>query len=454
MDVSVNSVGSYTQWISSLVNNESASPKAEALEGIRVLEVCALVLGPSACDYMAEFGAEVIKFEGQKGDNMRFVTPYDYFWKNMSIGLEIQNHNKYWVGMHLGNPEAKEIFLEFVKKSDVVVDNLRPGRMAQWGLSYKELKEVNPRLVQLHVSGYGSWGPWSGRTSYDAIAQSMGGLPAITGFEERGPIKSGVWIADWITGLACAIAILTALNYREKTGEGQFIDYQQAENVIRWLDWTWVYAGLTGKNRSKAGNRDLAICPSDLFDCKDGWVAIAAFTEEEFEGLCKAMGREDLFDKFKDPLVRLKDANARRILKAIAEWVQLRTMEEVETLADQYGFAASRVLDAEAAYNSNHFRERGAIQEYEDDLYGNMVGPAYPPRMSLTPNKVRWSCRPLGFDNEYIFKKVLGYSSERIAELEKEGVIFRWDPSIPCQNPPPNWDGKRGLRDTEEGVDE
>lgn len=86
--------------------------KPQALEGIRVLEVCVLVLGPSCCDYLAEFGAEVIKFEGQKGDNMRFVSPYDFFWKNMSIGVEIQNHNKYWVGMHLGNPEAREIFLD------------------------------------------------------------------------------------------------------------------------------------------------------------------------------------------------------------------------------------------------------------------------------------------------------------------------------------------------------
>ena len=430
----------------SMFENELASPKAEALEGIRVLEVCALVLGPSACDYMAEFGAEVIKFEGQKGDNMRFVTPYDYFWKNMSIGLQIQNHNKYWVGMHLGNPEAKEIFLEFVRKSDVVVDNLRPGRMAQWGLSYKELKEVNPRLVQLHVSGYGSWGPWSGRTSYDAIAQSMGGLPAITGFEGRGPIKSGVWIADWITGLACAIAILTALNYREKTGEGQFIDYQQAENVIRWLDWTWIYAGLTGKNRPKAGNRDLAVCPSDLFDCKDGWVAIAAFTEAEFTGLCRAMGREDLAEKYRDPSMRLPDEIARHLHEIISQWTRDQEVEEVERLADEHGFAASRVIDAKTAYYSDHYRQRGAIQEYSDDLYGYMVEHAYPPRMSLTPSRIKWSCRPLGFDNEYVFKKVLGYSTKAIKDLETKGVIFKWDPSIPCQNPPPDWDGKKGLR--------
>lgn len=241
----------YQGLMKELLDPRQIFEKREALQGIRVLEVCYVVLGPAACDYLAEFGAEVIKFEGQRGDQMRFVTPYAYFWKNMSPGLEIENHNKYWVGMHLGNPRAKELFLDLVKRSDVVVDNLTPGRMAQWGLSYRELSQINPRIIQLHVSGYGSWGPWTGRTSYDAVAQSMGGLSSITGFEERGPIKSGVWIADWVTGLMCAVSIVAALNHRARTGEGQFIDYMQVENVIRLLDWTWLYSFKTGENRKR-----------------------------------------------------------------------------------------------------------------------------------------------------------------------------------------------------------
>jgi crotonobetainyl-CoA:carnitine CoA-transferase CaiB-like acyl-CoA transferase len=174
-----------------LFDKSSLFDKPEPLKGVRVLEVCSVVLGPATCDYLAEFGAEVIKFEGRKGDQMRYVTPYAYFWKGMSPGLEIENHNKYWVGMHVGNPKAKALFLELVKKSDVVVDNLTPGRMAEWGLDYRTLREVNPNIIQLHVSGYGSWGPWTGRTSYDAVAQSMGALASITGFEDRGPIKWG-----------------------------------------------------------------------------------------------------------------------------------------------------------------------------------------------------------------------------------------------------------------------
>jgi crotonobetainyl-CoA:carnitine CoA-transferase CaiB-like acyl-CoA transferase len=430
----------------SLFDRKDLFGKPEPLKGVRVLEVCSVVLGPAACDYLAEFGAEVIKFEGRKGDQMRYVTPYAYFWKGMSPGLEIENHNKYWMGMHVGNPRAKEVFLELVKKSDVVVDNLTPGRMAKWGLDYRNLKEVNPGIIHLHVSGYGSWGPWTGRTSYDAVAQSMGALAPITGFEDRGPIKSGVWIADWITGLMCANAVLSALNYRERTGEGQFIDYLQVENIIRWLDWTWLYSFRTGEDRARSGNRDLAICPSDLFECLDGQVALAAFSEEEYRGLCRAMERMDLFEKYPDPLARLQDENARELLDRIAAWARGKRVEEVEALADRHGFAASGIMDAGEAYRSEHFRERGAIQEYEDPLYGTMAQQCYPPVMSETPGRLKWSCRPLGFDNRYVLKNILGLPDEEAKRLEDEGVIFRWNPDIPSQCPPPGWDGKSGVK--------
>lgn len=437
---------SYRDYLKRIYDPGRLFDKPEPLEGIRVLEVGYVHLGPAACEFLAQFGAEVIKFEGRKGDLMRFVTPYAFFYKNMSPGLEIENRNKYWVGMHLGEPGAREIFLDLVKKSDVVVDNLTPGRTAEWGISYRELREINPRIIQLHVSGYGSWGPWAKRNSYDAAAQSMGGLSAITGFEERGPIKSGSWIADWITALMCAIAVTAALNYRERTGEGQFIDYLQVENVIRWLDWTWLYTWKTGENRVRSGNRDLAVCPSDLFRCADGWVAIAAFSKPEFRGLCKAMERLPLYDRFASPRDRLKDENARELLGAISAWAASRTVDEVEDLGRFHGFAASRVLEAGDVYHGEHFRERSTVQEHIDPLYGPMVQHCCPPALSGTPGRIKWSSRPLGFDNRHVLSGILGMSEEAVKNLEDEGVIFQWNPDIPSHCPPPDWDGESGLR--------
>jgi len=442
----MNHDSSYEGFTRQLFDTEKLFEKPEPLKGVRVLEVCYVVLGPAACDYLAEFGAEVIKFEGQRGEQMRFVTPFAYFWKNLSPGLEEQNHNKYWVGMHLGHPKAKAIFLDLVRKADVVVDNLTPGRMKEWGLSYPELKEINRRIIQLHVSGYGSWGPWTGRASYDAVAQSMGALSPITGFEGRGPIKSGVWIADWTTGLMCAAAIVAALNYRERSGEGQFIDYSQVENVIRWLDWTWLYTSTTGRDRERSGNRDLAISPSSLFDCADGWVALAAFSKEEFEGLCAAMEQPGLYDKYAEPLDRLPDENAREILDAVARWTATKSMSDVEALARKHGFAASRVLEVKDVYHGRHFRERGAVQAFEDALYGEMVEPCYPPRLSETPSRLKWSARPIGMDNEYVLTKILGLTQEQVRKLSDEGVIFKWNREVPSHRPPPGWDGKQGVK--------
>ncbi len=244
----------------------------------------------------------------------------------------------------------------------------------------------------------------------------------------------------------CAVSILAALNYRERTGQGQFIDYLQVENVIRFLDWTWLFTRKTGTDRKRSGNRDLAICPSDLFRCSDGWAAVAAFTEGEFKGLCQAMEKPALFEKFKDPTERLKDENARDILQAIEAWTGTKTVEQVEELGSRLGFAASRVLSASDVYHSEHFRERGTVQQYDDALYGDMVQPCYPPRLSETPPRLKWSCRPLGFDNDYVFTTVLGIPRPDIRQLEEEGVIFKWNPSVPSHCPPSDWDEISGKK--------
>jgi len=175
-------------------------------------------------------------------------------------------------------------------------------------------------------------------------------------------------------------------------------------------------------------------------------VALAAFGEEEFRGLCTAMGRSDLLEKYADPLQRLEDGNARALLGQIAGWTGNRRVEEVEALGDLHGFGASRVLEAKDVYHGEHFRERGAVQGYEDPLYGPMAQPCYPPVMSGTPSRLKWSCRPLGFDNRYVLKKVLGLPDGEITRLEDQGVIFRWNPKVPSQCPPPGWDGKSGVR--------
>jgi crotonobetainyl-CoA:carnitine CoA-transferase CaiB-like acyl-CoA transferase len=307
----------------------SIALKPEALKGIRVLEVATRIFGPATADYLGEFGAEVIKVElPLRGDLMRYVAPQGFFWKEVSPAFLALNRNKLHVGLDLHPPDGKKLFLRLAEKSDVVVENLRAGTMDEWGVGYLQLRERNPRLVYAANSGFGQWGPYaSGRASYDATAQAVSGFSAITGFPDQPPIKAGFWVGDYTAALLSAVAILASLHARRRTGEGQMIDLSQAEAMIRTLDWTWPYAGKTGRDRLRAGNLDAAVPPSGIYRCADGYVAVSARDEEEREALRKAVGA---------------DAAGRSLTpERIEGYTADRTRAEILRASEEAGFSAA-----------------------------------------------------------------------------------------------------------------
>ena len=426
-----------------ILDPNKISEKPEALKGIRVLELCNVVLGPALTDFLAEFGAEVIKVELPGiGDVMRTVTPGFFYYRNLSPGFEEQNHNKYHVAIDLRKNEGRELIYRIVRKCDVVADNYRPGTLDKWGIGYRQLSKIKPDIIYVACSGFGQWGRDALRVSYDAVAQAESGLMHITGFPGRPPIKSGAWILDFQTSITGAMAVVAALIYRKRTGKGQFIDVTQIESAIRMMDWTWVYIGLTGNDRDRVGNRDLAIVPSNVYRTKDGFVAIAAFTPEEFLGLCSAMGREDL-KKYENPEDRLIPKVTEEIDLAISEWCKNLTSSEIEEVGERYGFPCSKVLSAEDIYYSEHFRARKTVWTLEDHLYGE-VAEVQAIKMSETPGRIKWVGRPVGFDNEHVFVRLLGMSVDEIKSLEEKGVIGKWS-DRKGSSPPENWDGKSGL---------
>jgi crotonobetainyl-CoA:carnitine CoA-transferase CaiB-like acyl-CoA transferase len=431
--------GSYFEYASRLFDRSKIFDKPEALRGVRVLELTTLILGPTTADFLREFGAEVIKVElPPRGDTMRYVTPEATFWKNASLGFFPENHSKYHIGIDLHTEEGKDLFKQITAKSDILVENFRAGTLDRWGLGYRQLSEVNRRLIYVADSGFGQWGPFSvGRASYDAVAQTVSGMIGITGFPGRPPILCGIFIGDWFGGMMAATAALVALHHRNKTGEGQFIDLAQSEGLIRSLDWTWVRHGLTGQDRGPRGNRDEALVPADLFPCRDGFVAIAAPRDEEFWSLCVAMGDRELASdpRFATLQARQAPANAEALLQRIRSWSADKTRAEIEGLGEKHGFAAARVATAEDRYRDEHLRARGTVWEYEDPLYGPMVehGPA--PKLSETPGRIRWSAKPVGWHNEEILVRLLGLTPSRIREMESRKVIGKWA-EIPGAKPP------------------
>ncbi len=432
--------------------------KPMPLQGVRMLEVATLILGPVGTSYAASMGAEVIKCEiPPVGDTSRNMTPFGYFYKGFPPVFIHNNVNKYWIGLDLHKPEAQEVFLELAAKSDVVEINLRPGVMEKWNVGYHHLKAVNPGIIYISKTGFGQWGAYAteNRPSNDGASQGLCGYAWMSSFPGRPPLKSCIYPCDDYGGLMGEVAVLAALHHRKKTGKGQFIDLSQSENIMRLMSWVWPYQQLTGKTAMPAGNRDVSICPADtVYTADEKFVALAAPAPEEFKGLCTAMGKPELTDdpRFNDHLTRLKDENAVDILAIVAEWARTKSAAEIEALAEKHGFAATRVKSIKDLIENNHSQARGYITEIDDPVLGNYRDYDFPVMMSKTPPRVKWTVRPVGFDNEFVMTKHLGKNQEQIKALYDCGAIGKWG-DLPGRQPPADWDGKSGLimsRDAEE----
>jgi crotonobetainyl-CoA:carnitine CoA-transferase CaiB-like acyl-CoA transferase len=409
------------------------------LEGVRVLDITRIIYGPWAATLLAQLGAEVIHVEmpGSGDTLIRLVSPGGVFPRNLSPGMMCCNANKYFVAIDMRKEEGRELIRELASKCDVLMENFKPGTFDRWGIGYRQLSEINPGLIYVSMQGFGNWGELWERPSYDAYAQGITGLAEITGFEEAMPVKSQAWIGDFLSGTIAAFTTLVALFWRNRSGKGQFIDMSQAEVLIRAMDWTWLYMAIKNQNRKRYGNRDPAVVPSCLVKCEDGYAAVAAFRKDEFEGLCRAMDRNDLLE-FLDYDARMK--NAEKIYKAIEEWASKRKVDEVVRAGYTYGFAVAELMNSAKLHASKHFNERGAVWKYYDPLYEELCYP-FALHLGKTPGSIRWSMRPVGFDNEHVFRRILGISEDELEELYRKGVVGKWDASVPTTAPP---EGKEG----------
>jgi crotonobetainyl-CoA:carnitine CoA-transferase CaiB-like acyl-CoA transferase len=437
----------YFEWAESILDPSRTFEKPEALADIKIVELCTLILGPSLPSFLSELGAMVFKVElPGTGDTMRSLTPFAKFYKGSAFGYLKEARNKYHISIDVRVNEGKDLFRELVKRSDIVVENLRAGTMDKWGIGYRQLSELNPRLIYIALNGFGQWGPYVDRPSYDAIAQSESGMSWITGFPDKLPLKSGIWLADYFGGLMGAVGVLGALAYRDRTGQGQYIEFSQAENLIRVLDWTWLYQHLTGKERERYGNRDVSICPADIFQAKDEMVAIGAATDPQFQGLCEAMGRPELArdERFATHLDRLKEENAAELLAAIRQWAAGKTYEEINRLAGKHGFGAHMVSAGKDMFDDEHLIQRKFAYTVNDTIFGPTVEEGIAPKLSETPGRIKWAGKAVGFDNEYVFRRFLGLTAEQIKVLKEGFVIGKWT-DAPGRKPPEDWDGKKGV---------
>jgi CoA:oxalate CoA-transferase len=433
--------GDYFSFTEQLFNPSAAAEKPEALKQIRVLDLSRIIYGPMVAKWLGMFGAEVIKVEEpEEGDDWRTGTYWGKFWKDSCPYFQSLNPNKYFVTINLKEQKGKELLLEIAKNVDVVIENYRAGLTEAWGIGYTTVSKINPKVIYISCSGYGQYGPLKFYPSYDIVAQSMSGVARGTGFPDRKTYKLPDYYGDFLPALFGAIGVLAALNARERTGKGQYIDMAQSEGLMRVMH-NWTYMAQTGDDLGCTGNNDPTMAPSGIFRTRDGkFLAIAVATGKQCVSLLKAMEKAELAEKkeYVETLARLKPENARVLNMLLEEWVASKNENEVIELALKWEFPVGQVMDDEKIVNDDWRRERGSIVDFDDEMYGKgkWAGPAV--SLSKTPGRLKWLSRPIGYHNRYIFKTLLGFSDDKIKELEKDGVIGYWDNRV-GKRPPEYW---------------
>ncbi len=435
---------SWYDWAKEQTDPQKAAAKPEALDDLLVLDVSYGNMGGLVCSSMlAELGARVIRFEPPGGDVCRQYSPFGLTHRDCGLGYLPEGRNKHHVTLDLKHPQAREMFATLARQADVLIETFQPGVMDGWGLGYRQLREVNPRLIYAGLGTYGQFGPKArqGRPGSEITNQAYSGLVQINGEPEHlepteygVPTKVGSWYGWYAEGMFAAYGILLALNFRTDTGQGQLVDVSGAECIMKFIDYNLNWFHMDGKVKSRLGNYDIAVFPYTFIRCKEGHTFLAAYNDEAFETLMEIIERPEMakdprFGSFMD---RTSVENEEALQFLLEEWSMRYPVDEVihrvqEVISKKKGRAAAvvtgKVTQPAAVLAEQNWWDRGVFQKIEDPVYGelSLQGPAW--KMSATPPRLKWVCRPVGADNEYIYLKYLGLGRSRLGELQKDGVI-------------------------------
>ena len=383
---------------------------ASALDDITILDLSRVIAGPFGTSLLGDMGARIIKVElPGRGDDGRYGFPTV---EGVPVAVKSLNRKKRGISLDVRKPAGADVRRGLGEHVDVVVENFSAGTMDRWGLGYAELARIQPGLIYAALSGFGQTGPYAERTSYDIIAQAMGGLMGITGFADGPPIRGGGSLGDFIGGSFLAVALLGAIHHRARTGEGQMVDVSNMDAIFAMLDnWPTVYA-TTGRQPPRLGNQHAFVTPYDCFAARDGHLVIGIGNSRLFRELMAAIGHEGLGrdPRFKSPQARLeRHAEVNRI---VAEWVAERTVAEVLEVLGPSGanVPCAPVMTVEALVEDPHIAAREMLVDLPDPVLGKIPVTGVPFKMSRSPGKVRRLGPDLGEHNDEVYRGMLGLS--------------------------------------------
>ncbi|AQA01275.1 formyl-CoA transferase [Mycobacterium sp. MS1601] len=398
---------------------------AGALDGIRVLEVGTLISGPFAGRLLGDMGAEVIKIEPPNApDPLRTwgqaeLDGHRFFWA-------VHARNKKAVTLDLRTDAGRELFLELVDCSDIIVENFRPGTLERWNLGYDVLHARNRGIILVRVSGYGQTGPDAHRAGYASVAEAASGLRHLNGFPGGPPPRLALSLGDSLAGMFAAQGALAALYRRTVTGEGQVVDTALTESCLAVQESTIPDYDIGGVVRGPSGTRLEGIAPSNIYRSADGsWVVIAANQDTVFRRLCAAMGQPELAgdDRFVDHGARGR--NQDELDKLIGDWAAQRQPDDIISILSEAGVIAGPINTVAEVVNDPQLRARGMLVEHWDDrVQRTVLGPGVVPVLSESPGTVRYSgsSHP-GQHNTEIYADLLGRSAGELDQLKAEGVL-------------------------------
>jgi CoA:oxalate CoA-transferase len=394
---------------------------AKALDDVLILDLTQVLAGPFAVTILADFGANVIQIEPIEGDYSRRLmasrpaeTQRLHDWN--------KRRNRKNMTLNLRSRTGKELFLELVKKADVVVQNFRPGAMDRMGLGYEVLKKSNPGIVYCAISGFGQTGPYKDRLAYDPIIQAASGIMSMTGFPENPPVRVGANLADYVGAVYAVMGILIALHYKQRTGKGQMIDCAMLDAMSHWI--VNDVGGVLATGMERIGNKH-PWALQELYKTRDDkYIIFAVQTDAQWESFLKMIGREDILAEKWDYHTRLQRCN--EMYPIAAAWTQSKTLEEAIAELSRANIAHSAVTRAVDLEHDPQLREREMFNTVADPVVGAVRGViGIAPKLSETPGSIG---NKNGFPaynqhTEELLRGLLGYDTSDIERLKKEGVI-------------------------------
>ncbi len=393
-----------------------------ALKNIKILDLTRVLSGPFCTAMLADMGAEVIKVEHPLGgDGAREPSAAV---NGESLYFMSLNRGKKSITLNLKAAQGIDILKSLIKKSDVLVENFRPGVMEKLGLSYPEVKQINPGIIYASISGFGQDSPMKHLPAFDLVAQAMGGIMSINGSKGAPPTRVGVSLGDTSTALYTAFAIVTALYNREKTGQGQSIDVAMVDSIFSLLEMSlFSYLGDDKKVLDRMGSRHPTSYPYDVFEAQDGYFTISTFDNTGFSRLCEAMDQTGLMEDERFLTDTIRGKNDTALKEIIHSWSKDLTVDQVLNILEQARVPSSPIYNIQQIAESDHIKARQMLVDVDHPVAGTTRIPAMPVKFSHTRASVQGPSPLLGEHTQAVLKKELGFDDQFIRKLADNKII-------------------------------